>query len=188
MMTRWFLLGAALAVAACGGSVSKDGAGGAGGAGGSSGSGGSSGAGGNTLCCSTKYDCYEPGGPDDGPPQPINCVSGVCLAMPPSDRCWIDSDCQFGLCTGASVCACGLDCHQEDELGWCMAPTGGCCQQDFDCGDESYTPCVDGVCKVPVLDACWSDAECPKGKSCAGASVCPCLAMCESEDKPGACI
>ncbi|MCC6649148.1 MAG: hypothetical protein IT374_26715 [Polyangiaceae bacterium] len=63
----------------------------------------------------------------------------------------------------------------------------GCCKVDLDCGDFAHVPCVEGVCKLLVPDACWSDAECAPGEICAGAFVCACGADCDAPDKPGAC-
>lgn len=196
-MKRWLALAALGSVlAACGGSVTSDhSTGGSAGAGGTSGaggaSGGSSGAGGSPVCCSTASDCSA-GDPDhdDGAPWPVDCVEGVCKALPhESGRCWQDDQCQMGLCVGQSICPCTADCIQEDQPGYCMAPTQpGCCTNDYDCGDEAFVPCVNGVCKAPVADGCWKSSECPPGKQCVGAMVCPCAAVCDSEDKPGKCL
>lgn len=188
------LFGAALALGACGGSVSKDGeSGGGGGSGAAGGSGG--GSGGGPLCCTSKADCYSgKGGEGEGPPAPVECVQGVCkgmLMLGPSE-CWQDSDCQYGMCIGAFVCPCGSDCHDEDQPGTCMAPTPSpspaCCTNDLACGDYAYSPCVNGVCKLPVPGACWKNEECPAGQTCVGASVCPCGALCDEMDMPGKCL
>ncbi|MBK9000003.1 MAG: hypothetical protein IPM35_30160 [Myxococcales bacterium] len=198
-MLRVCLLLLGLSVLGCGGSVSKDGqSGGSAGTGGSAGGGGSGGFGGSTggtgggpVCCGTDADCGSAGDADDGAPAPVECVEGVCKLVPPSFKCWQDSDCPYGMCMGGSVCPCGYDCHQADQLGNCMAPTPApapCCTNDMACGDETYAPCVNGVCKVPVLGACWKDDECPAGQSCVGASVCPCGADCDQMDMPGKCL
>ncbi|MCC6897834.1 MAG: hypothetical protein IT377_02605 [Polyangiaceae bacterium] len=197
-MKRWLALGALGSVlAACGGSVTSDhSTGGSAGAGGTSGaggaSGGSSGAGGSPVCCSTASDCStgDSDHHDDGAPWPVDCVKGVCKALPhESGRCWQDDHCQMGLCVGQSICPCLADCIQEDQPGYCMAPTQpGCCTNDYDCGDEAFVPCVNGVCKAPVVSGCWKSSECAPGKQCVGATVCPCAAVCDSEDKPGTCL
>ncbi len=62
-----------------------------------------------------------------------------------------------------------------------------CCKTDLDCGDFAAMICVSGACKLPVVDACWTDAECKLGEQCKGVSVCPCDADCDSPDHPGAC-
>jgi hypothetical protein len=195
-MKRALLLGlSTLAFAGCGGSVTGDpasgGSGGSGASGGGSGSGGSSGsagADGGPVCCTTKYECWSGSGEDDGPPAPVECVEGVCKPALGLGQCWQDSGCQYGKCVGAFVCPCGMDCHEEDHPGSCAAPpVGPCCTNDMACGDYAYVPCVNGVCKQLVAGGCWKDDECPDGTKCVGASVCPCTAMCATEDQPGKC-
>jgi hypothetical protein len=82
---------------------------------------------------------------------------------------------------GACECSCDADSQFTCEL------QPGCCNQDADCGDFAYAPCVNNVCKMPVLDACWSNAECDQGEICVGASVCPCGYDCDAPDTPGHC-
>ncbi len=104
--------------------------------------------------------------------------------------CWEDGDCEFGLCNGAVICPCEMDCDMEDTPGNCAAPPAGCCTQDADC--ENLWECVfsagfPGVCKEPPLQGlCWSAADCASG-DCTGAEVCPCDADCDGEDALGWC-
>jgi hypothetical protein len=66
-------------------------------------------------------------------------------------------------------------------------PKAACCSVDIDCGDELPVPCVNGVCKAPVPNGCWSDAACGPMATCVGPFVCPCGADCYIADHPGAC-
>lgn len=105
------------------------------------------------------------------------CVAGcaggaVCLVCPPGGGITI---------IGACACQCNAGTYQ-------CSPAPDCCEQDIDCGDEQYVPCVNQVCKQPVAGQCWSDAECPVGSVCAGAEVCPCGQDCTVEDQPGDCV
>jgi hypothetical protein len=68
----------------------------------------------------------------------------------------------------------------------CPPPVQVCCTVDWQCGDEIFVPCVNGVCKPPIPDACWSDEEC-NGLACVDAFVCPCDADCTQPDHPGFC-
>ncbi|MFT3767314.1 MAG: hypothetical protein QM820_17585 [Minicystis sp.] len=61
-----------------------------------------------------------------------------------------------------------------------------CCTDDIQCGDFVFVPCVNNVCKQPVPNGCWSDAEC-SGLGCVGAFVCPCGDFCDQPDQPGFC-
>ncbi|APR81949.1 Hypothetical protein A7982_07298 [Minicystis rosea] len=61
-----------------------------------------------------------------------------------------------------------------------------CCTNDWDCGDESFVPCVSGVCKQPEVTGCWSDAQCGGG-ICLDVFVCPCGSVCNQPDVPGLC-
>ena len=99
---------------------------------------------------------------------------------------------------GGMVCAeCPVDDDGPGLFGGCQCACNGgsytcelaegCCNSDIDCGDESFVPCVNNVCKQPVDDGCWSDLECSFGQTCVGATVCPCGSFCFLEDMPGAC-
>jgi hypothetical protein len=184
---------------AIGGSGALGGGGGVGGSGGISGSAGSggsgavagtAGSGGAPYCCTDDLDCPQYfDGDDRGPPLSTECVAGVCKEILPYGQCWEDDDCPYGACQGASVCPCGADCDSWDTPGWCASPPEPyCCTTDFDCGDFMYVPCVSGVCKQPVVGACWKSDECPAGQTCVGASVCPCGALCGAIDQPGKCM
>lgn len=199
---------------ACGGSVSKDGlnggssgssgsggivsTGGTGaiagtgavaGSGGSSGTGavaGNGGAGGGQFCCQSDAECNP-----ETDFWTNECVEGLCLPIPSEETCWTQKDCYKGECIGACVCPCGYECDCGGQLGKCIEPLPppepGCCQEDWDCGDIVYVPCVNGVCKQHVPSKCWNDAECGFDGKCVGAFVCPCAADCAAEDKPGTC-
>jgi hypothetical protein len=155
--------------------TSTSGAGGAGGSGGSGGAGGVGGSG--TLCplppliceeCdSSGYTCH----PDAACTS--HCGGMVCAtcAGAPSGTTVIDG----------CVCACDAP---TNEYRCELMP--GCCNEDVDCGDFVYMPCVNHVCKDAVVGGCWKDVECPGGK-CVGAFVCSCGAACESPDVPGTC-
>lgn len=82
--------------------------------------------------------------------------------------------------------ACSCSCTNGNQYGCTLLP--GCCNADIDCGDESFVPCVEHVCKPPIAGKCWVDAECGNGMKCQGASVCPCNYDCEVEDSPGTCM
>jgi hypothetical protein len=210
---RWALVG--LVLAGCGSSVDV-GSGGAGGAGAGAGNGGAGGAcpGSPPLCaddCGSDYfpenaDCV--GGAWVCPPGTVNpddCPPGTCWGPPlqcevcgPSGwECQPTPECTAG-CGGlvCAVCppgggtyyvgACACECDSVGQFGCMLA--AGCCEVDLDCGDLQYVPCVNNVCKQPVPDKCWSDAECADGAVCVGASVCPCNTDCDMEDQPGDCV
>jgi hypothetical protein len=84
---------------------------------------------------------------------------------------------------GGCVCSCKND---GNEYGCELM--AGCCNQNIDCGDEVFVPCVENVCKQPVPGGCWSDAECGPGMKCEGEMVCPCTYDCEVPDEPGTCV
>ncbi len=140
------------------------------------------------VCCANDSDCPELLGED---PVQVACVNGNCKMPAPPGQCWQDSDCPFNQCFGQSVCPCGqnaADC-KADQPGYCASPSPppACCNSDFECGDEVYAPCVQGVCENSVVGACWKDQECPKGAHCVGVSVCPCGVTCGVPDQPGKC-
>lgn len=131
------------------------------------------------------------------------CPAGTCWGPPlPCEECnggWTcvaNKECA-GSC-GGIVCAtcegapagttvigaCACSCNGSS---YSCAPLLGCCNQDFDCGDETLTPCVNNVCKTPVMGGCWSDVECG-GMKCQGAIVCPCGSDCKVPDSPGMCV
>lgn len=105
-------------------------------------------------------------------------VSKDCLANCPAVAC---SSCTSG---GLTVNGCSCSCSSDGQL---KCATQTCCMSDIDCGDKVYFPCVNGVCKQPVLDGCWSTSECGPGTSCIDAFVCPCGESCDTEDVPGYC-
>jgi hypothetical protein len=82
--------------------------------------------------------------------------------------------------------ACVCQCDEYGQYACSLAP--GCCEQDIDCGDRQYVPCVSTVCKQPVPGKCWVDAECGPGSACVGAQVCACGTVCDAEDQPGECV
>lgn len=85
-----------------------------------------------------------------------------------------------GVAAGGTIGAAGLV-----GSGGSLLP--GCCEKNSDCGDLLYEPCANGVCKNTVPGRCWTNAECPSGDSCIGASVCGCGALCKKGDEPGTC-
>jgi hypothetical protein len=138
---------------------------------------------------------------------PKDCPSGTCWGPPfPCEQCgpngWechpdescIGPDSCAGFvcpeCTGAPdmtiIAGCQCQCDGAGQYMCDLAP--GCCMQDMDCGDEVLYPCVNHVCKMPVLDGCWRDDECIPGQKCDGAVVCPCGALCGVPDQPGKCV
>lgn len=135
-------------------------------------------------CCSTDGDCTQK------PNAPMVCVGGNCEMKPPPGQCWSDADCGKGTsCGGACVCPCGAVCACGGQMGWCEGPPPPpslCCSSQFECGPGGV--CAEGVCKLSIAGACWSDVECPKGTKCTGASICPCGALCGVMDSPGKCL
>lgn len=135
-------------------------------------------------------DC--PAGTCSGPPLPCEvCNNGWSCA--PNNACV--GSCESLLCAtcngapagtlqiGACTCACD---STGGQYGCALAP--GCCNKDIDCGDETFVPCVNNVCKPPVMGACWSDTECGANMKCSGAVVCPCSFDCNTPDMPGTCV
>lgn len=183
-------IGGAAGSGASGGSAGFGGSGAVAGTAGSGAVGGTAGSGGAPWCCTDDFDCPQYfDGDETGAPLAYECVAGVCKEFPPPGQCWDDGDCPYGVCQGASVCPCGYDCDGWDTPGWCsLPPEPYCCTSDWQCGDFAYVPCVNGVCKEPVTGGCWTDAECPAGLACVGASVCPCGADCAMADMPGKCM
>lgn len=114
----------------------------------------------------------------DGKAELVCDPSADCLAECPEIAC---SDCSSGPIT---VKGCSCSCNDAGQLK-CSPQI--CCMEDFDCGDETYAPCVNGVCKQPVLDGCWKSSECGPNTSCIEVFVCPCGEDCDVEDKPGFC-
>lgn len=150
-------------------------------------------------CVDGRWQCLEGTvNPDDCPPGtcwggPLSCE----ICEPSGWECEPTIDCVGG-CDGL-VCAVCPDDADAMLLGacWCECDDAGmfscelhagCCNDDLDCGDETYAPCVENVCKVPVLDACWKDSECATGYVCEGAVVCPCGYDCDAPDEPGTCV
>lgn len=210
-MTRPSLASIALLLAACGGNVTAPGAGGTGGTTTTSiptcmTS--------PPLCadgCGSDYFPEEAECIGDqwvcppGTVNPDDCPSGTCWGPPLSCEvcgpagweCQLTPECASP-CGGlvCAVCpsdpgpfwigACECVCDAAGQTSCALA--AGCCQEDLDCGDFTHVPCVNNVCKQPVLDKCWTSAECPAGTVCVGASVCPCLADCDGPDQPGDCL
>lgn len=135
-----------------------------------------------------------------------DCPPGSCFGLPlPCETCppgqgWTcePSEACAGSCDGL-VClecpaqggvavfgACACSCDAVGQYACELAP--GCCNEDWDCGDAVYVPCVNHVCKTPVPGGCWSDAECQPSQTCEGESVCPCGVVCGAPDAPGKCV
>lgn len=92
-----------------------------------------------------------------------------------------------------------------DTVGACPAvpvcgirPRGGCCFEDDQCSSSVgrvarcegavCTAGSEGVCvETPAAGRCWGDTDCTRGRTCVGASLCPCGAMCFAPDSPGTC-
>ena len=216
-LASWIFLGSVVFLSAsCSGSVEVIGQGG-GGSGGSGGSGGTGGCSGSpplwtcvhgcgsdffeaSVCKDGAWVCPLNTVPIDdcppetcpGPPLPCEiCFNG--LSCVPNEGCI--GSCESlvcGTCNSApsgtlSIGACTCSCDATGNQYGCTL-TPGCCNQDMDCGDEAFFPCVNHVCKQPVFDACWVDAECGPGMKCEGANVCPCHTDCDAPDMPGMCV
>jgi hypothetical protein len=210
---------AALAIAGCGSDVATESStsGGNGGSGGGGGSGGAGSCSGDAPLCaySCSSDALLPpecsgsgwvcpeGSIDIG-----DCPAGSCFGKPPPCH-----DCQMGAwtcspslcldaCPGVMCATCGPNsepvqtptcscvCNELGQFVCKKAPDPGCCMVDFDCGDDAYMPCVNGVCKgsQPPDGSCWADGHCPAGSTCVGELVCPCGEKCDTEDTPGKCV
>ncbi len=126
--------------------------------------------------CSTGDTCQAvPGGP-----------GSVCKPGAPK-LCKSKDKCKKGACNPNSG-----QCEFKPIPG-CGTTTPGCCKVDTDCKSKGMV-CVsgatgNGVCKdVTKLGKgqCWTAAQCG-GKTCNGASACPCNAKCIVPDKPGTC-
>jgi hypothetical protein len=212
MLSRSFLPGLILgtALVACGGKVVIDGAGGGttttgtGGAGGCAGDSfgcaqfcGSDFFPANAECVNGTWQC--PAGTVD----PKTC--GNACGGPPAGACdvcdqgqWFckpDVNClsacpaiACGSCNGVGVASpeCDCECAPNGTLV-CTKTAPACCTADFQCGDEIFVPCVNGVCKPVVPNGCWSDEQCDNGLFCLGVSVCPCGQVCDEPDHPGVC-
>ena len=140
-----------------------------------------------------------------GTVNPSDCPPGTCWGPPltcevcgPSGwECVLEPSC-VGSCNDlvcavcpespgpvqVGICVCECDANGSTTCG----VLAGCCEQDMDCGDLVYTPCVNNVCNETVDGKCWTDVECPMGTVCTGASVCPCGYDCDGFDTPGDCL
>ncbi len=140
-----------------------------------------------------------------GTVNPDSCPPGTCWGLPlPCEVCTNGWACEpnptcLGGCPSIVCAECpadgqpidipGCSCTCDPHSQFVCTPTGtACCTTPTDCGDKTFTPCVEGVCKEPVLGACWVDEECPAGQKCVGATVCPCGVDCLQPDKPGQCM
>ncbi len=134
---------------------------------------------------------------DDCPPGSCFGLPLACETCPDGWACEPNLEC-VGSCDGV-VClecpsnpgptmigACECSCSASGEYSCKLSPS--CCNTDMDCGDIAFVPCVEHVCKQPVPNGCWSDAECPVGTTCQGAFVCPCGFDCDAQDTPGMCL
>ena len=82
-----------------------------------------------------------------------------------------------------------------------MRPPAGCCFDDGQCplgGPRGEFHCVEAVCRAGGAGVCkdssslgrgecWSDVDCPDGRTCVGADVCDCGVACLVPDSPGTC-
>ncbi len=135
-----------------------------------------------------------------------DCPSGTCVGAPLACEvcldgwsCQVDAAC-IGSCSSIVCGTCNGAPSGMQQIGGCMCScdaTGnqygcstipGCCTKDIDCGDESFVPCVNNVCKQPVPGKCWADIECGPNMKCEGAGVCPCNYDCFLPDEPGTCV
>lgn len=149
--------------------------------GGSSSTGGSGGgAGGNvgSSCCASDADCTT-----SAPP----CINGECRGAINYPGCWRDADCTGDdLCSGVSLCLCGVQCSAIEKWGTCVPAHAGCCASDADCTNGGE--CVAGVCKSrPPSGSCWSNSDCSNG-TCRGPQICPCPSSCFAADTAGTCV
>lgn len=203
-------------LAACGGSTTID-PGGAGGSGASTSTSTSTSTGCPEqpfLCaddCGSDYFPAEAecvGGAWVCPPgtvNPADCPPGTCWGPPLACEvctdagwaCQLEESCVAGcgglVCAGcpagpapAVIGACACACDAAGQVSCALAP--GCCEEDLQCGDAVWVPCVSHVCKDPVAGKCWVDGECAPGEVCVGASVCPCGFDCDGPDQPGDCL
>jgi len=128
------------------------------------------------TCCTADAECA-----------PNLCLNGRCLPRI-DERCWNDDQCEKGeLCSGASVCGCGLNCGGADRVGTCVPGDLDCCLSDEAC--DATEACVAGVCKERTPNGCWRDQDCTMpGAACNGPTVCPCGTSCLVGDQPGQCV
>lgn len=131
-----------------------------------------------------------PSGTCWGPPLPCEvCTNG--WACDPNVACigscesFVCATCEGAPSGTALIGACNCACSGAG-YGCSLIP--GCCTKDIDCGDKQLFPCVNNVCKEPVMGGCWADSECGPGMKCEGASVCPCAHDCFGPDIPGVCV
>ena len=146
-------------------------------AGGSSSTGGSGG-GGGASCCASDADCTS-----SAPP----CVNGECRGAINYPGCWRNADCSGDeLCSGVSLCLCGVQCNAIEKWGTCVPAHAGCCASDAECANGGE--CVAGVCKSrPSSGDCWSNGDCVRG-TCENAQICPCPSSCFAADTAGTCV
>jgi|GEM_PF-3552596 len=76
-------------------------------------------------------------------------------------------------------------CLTDADCGLLAAPVAQVCAEPAWGGDA-----VTGVCKPVAKEGwCWRDADCPAGKVCHGAAICPCNVDCDmSYEGPGLCV
>ena len=142
--------------------------------------------------CDSEQDCVDDGGPgrcmqiegdccalDEHCGEGELCagqdhqgIYGSCVPALRDGECYVDEDCERGVCEGGQACNCLINCPSI--LGR-RNPTP-CCSSDGDCpaglvcaGLDSQ-PDSEGVCREPAPgDDCWTDSECPDGMVCEGA-------------------
>jgi len=176
------------------------------------GSGGDGGCGGDGK---TYGDLGDLGG--DGPDGPTDATDvGVLTECPASwpetgtpcegyFSCGYGTECCCGDCFDDTVCECSngkIRCYNTDA---CLGdPCGEVVELPFPCceaGDPNACAvdkpmvCVQlpdvqyGKCVFETASPhCWWDSDCAEGDLCKGASICPCDADCDGEDKQGVCL
>jgi hypothetical protein len=165
---------------ATGGAIGTAGTSGAtiGGSSSAGGDGAGTGGGVGVSCCASDADCTS-----SAPP----CVKGECRGAINLPGCWRDADCTSDeLCSGVSLCTCGVQCGVVEKWGTCVPAHAGCCASDADCANGGE--CVAGVCKSSSPSgSCWSNSDC-SGGTCRGAQICPCPSACFAADTAGTCV
>ena len=91
------------------------------------------------------------------------------------------------------MCPCDADCDSKDQIGQCTGADAGCCTgagvcaaglQCMPLSGIGYSTCV----AKPEPGRCWKTSECPSGQTCQGASFCPCNNDCDGGYfGPGVC-